>query len=370
MERKYSQQLLTSMLERQHVINENGLDILIKPIPETDEPGVLDPRFYQSMESILKGFKGMLVKMMLKGSRKKNIQKSAAQMRKMMNGVNSIPITEGVDVRHATVQNGDVAVPVRIYTSQKKSGELQPVFYYIHGGGFVAGGPEVVEEMCKLVVANTGCVSIQVDYRLAPENPYPAGLDDCYTVLKWIYAHAEEFNGDPNRICISGDSAGGNLATVCAMKDRDEGTQMVKAQALLYPSVDAAGMQEHMQRRDVYEISPSQEKEIRSILDLLSGGLGTVGLGEYLGVPDDTIPHVSPLRGDLKGMPPVIILFGEYDFLRIEDDAYALKLKESGVKVKTVRYKGLSHGFADQVGVTPQAEDSLIEIGNFMLENV
>ncbi|WP_313638751.1 alpha/beta hydrolase [Paenibacillus sp.] len=370
MERKYSQQLLTSILERQHVINENGLDILIKPIPETDEPGVLDPRFYQSMESLLKGFKGMLVKMMLKGSRKKNIQKSAAQMRRMMNGVNSIPITDGVDVKHAKVQNGDVAVPVRIYTPQKKSEGLQPVFYYIHGGGFVAGGPDVVEEMCKLVVANTGCVSIQVDYRLAPENPYPAGLDDCYAVLKWVYAHAEEFNGDPNRICISGDSAGGNLATVCAMKDRDEGTQMVKAQALLYPSVDAAGMKEHMQRRDVYEISPSQDKQIRSILDLLSGGLGTVSLGEYLGVPDDTIPHVSPLRGDLIGMPPTVILFGEYDFLRIEDDAYALKLKESGVKVKTVRYKGLSHGFADQVGVTPQAEDSLNEIGKFMLENV
>lgn len=370
MKRKYTQELLTSIIERQHVINENGLDILIKPIPETDEPGVLDPRLAKSMEPMLKGFTGMMIKLMMKGGKKKNIKKSAAQMRRMMNRVNSVPITEGVDVKLATVQNGDVAVPVRIYTSQKKKAGLQPVFYYIHGGGFVAGGPDVVEEMCKLVVANTGCVSIQVDYRLAPENPYPAGLDDCYAVLKWISAHAEEFNGDPNRICISGDSAGGNLATVCTMKDRDEGTQMVKAQALLYPSVDAAGMKEHMQRRDVYEISPSQDKPIRSILDMLSGALGSVSLGEFLGVSDDTIPHVSPLRGDLKGMPPTIILFGEYDFLRIEDDAYALKLKESGVKVKTVRYKGLSHGFADQVGVTPQAEDSLIEIGNFMLENV
>lgn len=370
MERKYSKQLLTSILERQHVINENGLDILIKPIPETDEPGVLDPRLYKSLEPMLKGFKGMVIKMMMKGSRKKNIQKSAAQMRRMMNGVKSISITEGVDVKHATVQNGDVAVPVRIYTSQKKKVGLQPVFYFIHGGGFVAGGPEVVEEICKLVVANTGCVSIQVDYRLAPENPYPAGLDDCYAVLKWIYVHAEDFNGDPHRICISGDSAGGNLATVCAMKDRDEGTQMVKAQALLYPSVDAAGMEGHMQRRDVYEISPSQDKTIRSILDMFSGAIGNVTLGEYLGVPDDKIPYVSPLRGDLKGMPSTVILFGEYDFLRIEDDAYALKLKDSGVKVKTIRYKGLSHGFADQVGVTPQAEDSLIEIGKFMLENV
>lgn len=370
MVRKYSEQLLKAITEKQHVIHENGLEILIKPIPETDEPGVLDPRFYASMAPMLKGFKGMVIKMMMKGSKKKNIQKSAAQTRRMMNGVKSIPITEGVDVKHVTVQNGDVAVPVRIYTSQKKMEGLQPVYYYIHGGGFVAGSPEVVEEMCKLVVANTGCVSVQVDYRLAPENPYPAGLDDCYAVLKWIYAHAEEFNGDPHRICISGDSAGGNLATVCAMKDRDEGTQMVKAQALLYPSVDAAGMVGHMQRRDVYEISPSQDKTIRSLLDMFSGGLGSVTLGEYLGVPDDTIPYVSPMRGDLKGMPPAIILFGEYDFLRIENDAYALKLQESGVKVKTVRYKGLSHGFADQVGVTPQAEDSLIEIGKFMMESV
>lgn len=368
MERKYSKQLLTSITERQYVINENGLDILIKPIPETDEAGVLDPRLYESMAPMLQGFKGKLVKIMMSGSKKKNIKKSADQMRKMMNGVKSIPITEGINVTHATVQNGDVAIPVRIYSSQKKSEGLQPVFYYIHGGGFVAGGPEVVEEMCKLVVANTGCVSVQVDYRLAPENLYPAGLDDCYAVLKWIHAHAEEFNGDSNQICISGDSAGGNLATVCAMKDRDDGTGMVKSQALLYPSVDAASMVEYMQRRDVFEISESQSKIIRSMLDMFSGGLGTVTLGEYLGLDDDTIPYVSPLRGNLKGMPPTIILFGEYDFLRIENDAYALKLKEAGVKVKTIRYRGLSHGFADQVGVTPQAEDSLLEIGRFMME--
>ncbi len=371
--RKYTIEALDAIKRREYWIKEQDLDILVKPIPETDEAGAMDPRFYESVAPMMKGFKGALVKLVMKVGSKSggNIQKGAKQMRRMMNGIKSVPIIDTVNVREETIRYDSVSVSIRIYTPKEKKEGLAPVFYYIHGGGFVAGSMDVVDEMCKLVVEKTGCVAVQPEYRLAPENPYPNGFDDCYNVLKWIYTHAEEFGGDHEKICISGDSAGGNLATVCAMKDRDEGTHMVKVQALLYPTVDAAHMEENMKKnKEIYEISEKYSTVLNGMLDMMGSSLSKPTLGEYLGVPDDTIPYVSPSLGNLKGMPPTLILLGEYDFLRVEDDIFAGRLKKAGTEVKLIRYKGLSHGFADQVGVMPQAEDALQEIGSFMMEHL
>ncbi len=396
-QRKYGADTLKAIKDRQYVEKEEGLDVLIKPIPETDEPGVLDPRFYASVAPMMTGVKGLLFKLMMKfGSRKaQDITKGAAQMRQMMNGIKSVPIVENVKVKEDSVVAGAadssgtsdpsgsqgsperVRIPIRIYTpaSVQQDG-LQPVFYYIHGGGFAAGSMDVVDEMCKLVVEKTGCVAVQASYRLAPENPYPAGLDDCYTVLQWIYRNATSFGGDPERICIAGDSAGGNYATVCTMRDRDDGlrngtARKIKVEALLYPVVDLAHSMENMQAaRAVYEVSPKHAKILDGMLDGMVRSLGSPSMSEYLGVKDAEQPYLSPLLGDLAGMPPTIILLGEFDFLRVEDDRYAHRLNDAGVEVKLVRYKGLSHGFADQVGVTPQAEDALEEICNFMMSHL
>lgn len=404
-QRKYSSDTLKAVKDRQYVKNEEGLDVLIKPIPETDEAGVLDPRFYASVAPMMTGIKGFLFKVMMRfGSRKApDLTKGAAQMRQMMDGIKSVPIVSSVTRREDFViregfetpvgaegadgiggaggadkaSGAGTRIPIRIYTpAGLRQSDPQPVFYYIHGGGFAAGSMDVVEEMCKLVVEKTGCVAVQVGYHLAPENPYPAGLDDCYTVLQWIYGNAASFGGDPERICISGDSAGGNYATVCAMRDRDDSTRngtarKIKVEALLYPVVDLAHSMENMQAaRAVYEVSPKHAKILDGMLDGMARSLGSPSMSEYLGVEDATQPYLSPLLGDLAGMPPTIILLGEFDFLRIENDRYAHKLNDAGVDVKLVRYKGLSHGFADQVGVTPQAEDALEEIGDFMMSHL
>lgn len=372
-ERKYTKQLLEAIRKREYVMQENGVPILIKPIPDTSEEDVLDPRFYDSIAPMLSGIKGGLVKLIMKigSKKKKDAQSSAKQMRNMMDGVKSIPIVGSVDVKKAAVKNGTISVPIRIYTPKKKSNQPQPVFYYIHGGGFVAGSMDVVDEMCKLIVEQTGCVSVQVEYRLAPENPYPAGLDDCYTVLGWIHDHAEEFGGDGERICISGDSAGGNLAAVCAMRDRDEGRHYVKAEALLYPTVDAAHLEQNMGKaKSIYKIAEKHRNILFGMLDMMGGSLNGMTMGQLLGVEDDLNPEISPYLAELAGMPPTILLYGEYDFLRVENDEFCKKLHKAGVEVKAIRYRGLSHGFADQVGVTPQAEDALAEIGSFMMQHV
>ena len=366
-ERKYSPELLQAIAEKQTIVNERGLDILVKPVPDDSRPGAVDPRTYAGARKMFTGIKGFIVRRFMKKLIDANDPEgSAKRIRNMMSGVKSIPITSGVETECATVQANDVDVPIRIYTPKVKASTLVPVFYYIHGGGFLAGRPEVVEEMCKLMVQNTGCVSVQVDYRLAPEHLFPAAVDDCYAVLQWVHANAAQFGGDAEKIIISGDSAGGNLATVCAMLDRDAGTNMVKAQALIYPTVNAAGVEdeEYKFSLDEYTILSEHRRVAEGMIGLLQGN----SFCELMGIKDAKDVRISPYLADLTGMPPTIILYAEFDFLRVECEAYARKLKKAGVPVKAVRYSGMDHGFADRTGVTPQAEDCMIEIGNYMKE--
>lgn len=375
MERKYTPELLAALTQKEKVVSDRGIDIVVKPVPDDDRPGVMDTRLYASSAGMFKGIKGFVVKRVLKKAldpkKETDPQKMADAMRNMMNGIKSIPITEGVETQKTTVPGKGGDIPVRIYTPAAPKKGKQPVFYYIHGGGFVAGSPDVVEEMCKLVVQNTGCVSVSVDYRLAPENPFPAGLDDCYTVLEWIGKNAGNFGGDPNKICISGDSAGGNLATVCAILDRDAGTKLIKVQALIYPTVNMAGAEDDLFHfsLDEYEIAPAHADIIEPMLNMMKAS-ASGSLGGMLGIQDERDPRVSPYLADLKGLPPCIILYGEHDYLRVECEAYARKLAKVGVKVRAVRYSGMGHGFADVVGGYPQAEDCMDEIARFMMDNV
>lgn len=221
---------------------------------------------------------------------------------------------------------------LRIYTPNGKG--PFPILMYFHGGGFVIGDLDTFDSLCRETCAGAGVVVVSVDYRLAPEHPFPAASDDCLAATRWAAAHAAEINGDAGRIGVSGDSAGGNLATVTALRLRDEGGPALKAQLLVYPVVDADP--------DAY---PSMTENAEGYL--LSRKDMEWFVGHY--VKDAaalTSTVLRPLKAEsLKGLPPALVITAEFDPLRDEGNAYAAKLEAAGVAVESKCYEGAIHGF-------------------------
>lgn len=177
--------------------------------------------------------------------------KGIANLRKMFNGIKSVPCVEmPIQIEKHTVPAEDgYEIPIRIYKANRED-TGKAILYYIHGGGFFGGSPDVVEESVKMFVAKTGLCAVSVDYRLAPEHPYPTGHRDCYRVLKWIGENAGTFGGDRAHIFVAGDSAGGNLAQYCTTRNREEAGELVKGQLLLYPVLlTGSGSQVHCPSR-------------------------------------------------------------------------------------------------------------------------
>lgn len=369
MSRKYSNELLKKIEERQEVKVINGIDVLVKNLPDCDDKGAMDPRLYKDTKKM-----ALMMKIMPKSMMKMDASpKSIARLRKMFNGVKSVPTAESnITIEKMTVKAEDgYDIPIRIYHPENKV-ENSPILYFIHGGGFFAGSPDVVEELIKLIVENENIHAVSVDYRLAPENPYPTGHTDCFTVLKWVYENAEAIGADKNKIVISGDSAGGNLTQYCTTRDKELGTGMVRAQMLLYPTVNMAGISDELSTwtLDKYEIYPKHKSVITTTLTMMGGDGGASSmLGDLLGTTDINNTYLTPYMADVTGMPPTLVTFGEHDFLAVECMAYAVKLNKAGVKTKTILYKGFGHAYGDNIGVYPQSEDCAIEMGKFIREN-
>jgi acetyl esterase len=240
---------------------------------------------------------------------------------------NPTPVDE---VTNRTIPGPAGELKVRIYRSGSP-GNI-PLLLFMHGGGFVVGGLDTHDEMARLLTAETGCVTVAVDYRLAPENPYPAAPDDCFAALEWAAANATALGADPGRIAVAGDSAGGNLAAVMALKARDEGGPALQAQVLIYPMVDVTGPFPPAPDGEYYVINPKE----RNFFDR-----------SYL--PDrsrETDPYVSPALAELRGLPPALVMTAEYDPLCAQGEDYVTKLKRAGVDATLHRYDGAIHGFA------------------------
>lgn len=248
-------------------------------------------------------------------------------------------------------------IPVRIYVPEN-NGPL-PVVLFFHGGGWVNGSLSTHDNTSRKIAQYGKVIVIAVDYRRAPEHPFPAPAQDCYAALQWASLHAADFGGDGTRLGVAGDSAGGNLAAVIALMARDRKGPKISAQALIYPATNIATMEteSHKNFATGYLLTGAAMERFRSL---------------YTPNPEDrTKPEASPLlAGDLSGLPPALVITGEFDPLRDEGEAYAARLKKAGVKTTAKRYPGLVHGFISALRVLPQAELATAEVGAFLKQEL
>ena len=236
-------------------------------------------------------------------------------------------------------------VPVRVY--RPAEGEVPfPTVAFAHAGGWVLGDLETHDEVCRYLATALPAVVVAVDYRLAPEHVYPAAIEDYWAVLCWLAGHAAELGGDPHRLIVAGDSAGGNMALAAALRARDAGGPRLVAQAAAYPATDLTFG---------YGSAPGRSHEKYADRYGLTAATMLWFADTYLPViADRGAPVVSPLlAGDLSGLPPAVIATAEYDVLCSEGARYAERLREAGVPVTYLDGPGLVHGFLYYPRVSP-----------------
>lgn len=232
-----------------------------------------------------------------------------------------------------------------------------PAVIYFHGGWFNAGGLESHDRPLRKLAKLSKAIVISVDYRLAPEYPFPAGLNDCYNALEWIILRAEMLGIDLKRLAIAGDSAGGALATVVARRAVKSGLKKILCQALVYPVTDAS-----LKTQSWQEFKDGPVLNYLGAVEAWNSYLPNNGEIEN--------PDVSPLYADeLSDMPPTLIIVAEYDPLRDEAILYAEKLQKSGVEVKQSLYKGMVHGFFQMGGIIDDGNLAIGETAQFLIEN-
>lgn len=350
MEQDY-QQLVDRLAEKTTGELQDGVEVVIKPVPDRQARGVLDPRVLEVM-------------MQQQQDSSPTVPFSLEAARAGMGWVNTDLTTTDITTEDIMIPSAEQPIPARIYRPQ--STEPLPAVVYFHGGGFFGGTLDPVEHPCRLLAERANVVVISIDYRLAPEHPFPAGLNDCFTAVTWVYEQAEMLGINRAQLAVAGDSAGGNLATVCALLDREQQTQMVQYQVLLYPVVNLAVLptDDFEWRLDAYEMNENREL-LEGIVTALADTDGLLNRLYLQGTTDVQDPHVSPLFSDkLAGLPEALIITAEYDYLRLEGEAYGRKLARAGVKTKRIQYNGMDHAFIEKLGQYPQAEDCITEIAN------
>ncbi|HEY1633261.1 MAG TPA: alpha/beta hydrolase [Acidimicrobiales bacterium] len=270
------------------------------------------------------------------------------QVMKMIAAADGPP--EAVDsVRDASADGPGGSIPIRVYRPAGAGTAPLPVLVWYHGGGWVIGDLDTADTTCRKLANRSGALVASVDYRLAPEYPAPAPADDCWAALSWVVEAATELGGDASRVAVGGDSAGGNLSALVAVRARDNGFPALRYQLLVYPATDLTmSYPSHIENGDGYMLTNEATAWFR---------------GHYLGPDKDPKhPSVSPhYVDDLDGVAPAFIITAEFDPLRDEGEAYAARLHDSGVPVDLRRYDGMIHGFFQMGGVTPVADSAVSE---------
>ena len=256
---------------------------------------------------------------------------------------------------HAVEDTTAGDVPVRIYTPV--DADAYGLLVYFHGGAFFLGSLNTHDHVARNLAKETGLEVISVDYRLAPEAAFPAGLEDCHAVVRWAAENGEALKWDGKTLALAGDSSGGTFVAAVAALAHDEGFDRITHQVLLYPSLDL-------------DFDVDRYESLRENAE--GYGVETAGLKGFNSFyfqsgADAANPLVSPIkREDLSGLPPALIVTAEYDPMRDEGELYGQRLKEAGVEVTVTRYAGANHGFAQNFSWIPEYHKVFGETAAFL----
>ena len=276
-----------------------------------------------------------------------------------------------VDARDLTIPTADGPLGVRVYTPRSASaasgagagavavaGAGLPIAVYFHGGGWTLfGALDVCDWLPSRVAAELGAVVVAVDYRLAPQHPYPAAVDDCLAAVRWASQHAEELGASPSRLAVFGDSAGGNLSAVIALLARDAGGPAIRAQGLIYPvtdtTLDDASMRENARKPVLH----------RADMDAF--------FRYYLGASrehgSDLDPSVAPIHAtSLAGLPPALVQVSAHDVLRDQALTYAARLSTEGTPVEVKTYAEAPHGWVTYPGIMRVSRRASADLVDFL----
>ncbi len=255
------------------------------------------------------------------------------------------------------ISQGDLQVPAIVYwpDNSDDTEATRPLILYYHGGGFAVGTAKAFEPLARSIAAQTGAVVVSVDYRLAPRHPFPAAVDDAYAALLWASENASKLGADAGKILVSGDSAGGNLAAVVAMKARDHNGPQVAGQILYYPATEWASGPDWpagLQFTDGYGLNADSLKGFRDA---------------YCGHLQETVtPEISPNVAErFDDLPPVLLVTAGFDPLTEGAKVYAGRLEDAGVTVTHAHYPEMIHGFLG-VSLFSQRRDALRQTGQFV----
>jgi len=240
-------------------------------------------------------------------------------------------------------------IPVRVYRPNLV--KPLPILVYFHGGGWVLGDIEGYDPVCRALAMASGCIVASVEYRLAPEHPYPAALEDCYNVTKYIAENAQEFDADAERLAVGGDSAGGNLAAAVTLLAQETGGPEIQFQLLIYPATD-------------YSADTGSMQEFADGHFLTHAAMRWFWQ-QYAGGAENGLKYwISPLKAtSLSGLPPAFVITAECDVLRDQGEAYAQRLEDAGVPVRLKRYDGAIHGFFNMGGMLDTGKEAISDAG-------
>ncbi len=292
------------------------------------------------------------LKMMPEREEGLSVDQQRVQMRKMVNAYKKdIPL---IRIENQTISVNNQSIPIRIYSDSKET-DL-PILIYYHGGGWVVGDLETHDGICRQLAKSSKLLVVSVDYRLAPEHPYPIPLEDAYNSLLWIKENGQTIGGNPQQIAVGGDSAGGNLAAAVALKARDENGPKISYQALIYPVTDLSKLttQSYQNFKEGFFLTRDMMAQY---------------IDYYVPAANRKEAYVSPLLADnLQDLPPTLVITAGFDPLRDEGEQYGERLKAAGIPTTITRYKDTIHGFFGLEALGKAGVEAIQEVGDKLTE--